>query len=755
MPPAATSLTICGFCTAAFVDMSPSDHYLSSQAHPQCAICIIGFADLVAYNVHMICVHGFIVCGNCPSFFGTTLALQLHYQDYPTHAPDIIVAPSHPTSMRPEAMQPPEESDDDSTSSDSESDGASQDVPEAIVETHEKTRPRVFRKALSETNVGDLEVEPEADELVIRWQQYSSPVDASPALLPAPGPLQDDFDDTCLELDPMLYDTSTSHQVPNENDQDAPLTYQRFRCPVCDESYYTLEVLSAHMWANGHGRFGSVDPTRGHRRGVSASHTAALAPASIAFTSTLARQTVSGVSNSSATLRIANAPSGSVLSVATTLRVPASGTASAMAAAPNTTLPARPSITPCPSTSAAAMESPPVQNGHVQMQQHMSTCFGQSQTPPPGKKPTGTEEYLKEPLPMETCPAPSQTSITRAAPPSAGAGPPVFPKAILIEQPEVASDVEAAVKSEAKPDDSIDTVTLINLEVKIVPNETIEIEQPAGSPVEGAVATVHLATTLSDEFEILEDISREDPESVNVVAQVDSQLNEPPTASVASFGLGIDPEAEITSVASSEIVSVVSLEDLPQTTQVSIPSYSVRDSTRGSGEGSSSAPELEQLSHSPPVEPEPRTVLPHSDVCTRGSTRVPSPFPCALSSDLNRLGSPPPSPPMMDASEVSSTFADTATMSMHRVSSYLGNTRHGVPTTAESIPQPQPAGPLPRAPPAGPSWHCRSCGKDPCDKPTATACGHIFCHQCIVKEIAETMQCPVCRKMFLLKLHVD
>ncbi|KAH9835430.1 uncharacterized protein C8Q71DRAFT_765851 [Rhodofomes roseus] len=55
---------------------------------------------------------------------------------------------------------------------------------------------------------------------------------------------------------------------------------------------------------------------------------------------------------------------------------------------------------------------------------------------------------------------------------------------------------------------------------------------------------------------------------------------------------------------------------------------------------------------------------------------------------------------------------------------------------------------------AGPSWHCRSCGKDPCEEPTATQCGHIFCYKCIVKEIAENLQCPVCQKLFLMKLDV-
>ncbi|KZT68404.1 hypothetical protein DAEQUDRAFT_333744 [Daedalea quercina L-15889] len=42
------------------------------------------------------------------------------------------------------------------------------------------------------------------------------------------------------------------------DDVDTPRTYDIFRCPVCDKSYYTLEVLSDHMLDNGHGRFGSV-----------------------------------------------------------------------------------------------------------------------------------------------------------------------------------------------------------------------------------------------------------------------------------------------------------------------------------------------------------------------------------------------------------------------------------------------------------------------------------------------------------------
>ncbi|KZT07995.1 zf-PARP-domain-containing protein [Laetiporus sulphureus 93-53] len=31
--------------------------------------------------------------------------------------------------------------------------------------------------------------------------------------------------------------------------------------------------------------------------------------------------------------------------------------------------------------------------------------------------------------------------------------------------------------------------------------------------------------------------------------------------------------------------------------------------------------------------------------------------------------------------------------------------------------------------PKASSWHCRSCLRDPCHQPTATTCGHVFCHR--------------------------
>ncbi|KAI0659417.1 hypothetical protein C8Q70DRAFT_140315 [Cubamyces menziesii] len=52
------------------------------------------------------------------------------------------------------------------------------------------------------------------------------------------------------------------------------------------------------------------------------------------------------------------------------------------------------------------------------------------------------------------------------------------------------------------------------------------------------------------------------------------------------------------------------------------------------------------------------------------------------------------------------------------------------------------------------SWSCRSCQRAPCIEPVATFCGHIFCRSCILLELGEHGVCPVCKKMFLLRLDV-
>ncbi|KZT68406.1 hypothetical protein DAEQUDRAFT_727984 [Daedalea quercina L-15889] len=97
-------------------------------------------------------------------------------------------------------------------------------------------------------------------------------------------------------------------------------------------------------------------------------------------------------------------------------------------------------------------------------------------------------------------------------------------------------------------------------------------------------------------------------------------------------------------------------------------------------------------------------------------------------------------PPKIEEEVVStiSTTTPSATMTTER------------PVAASA----SPANTVNQSKPTALSWHCRSCGKDPCEDPTATQCGHIFCRCCIVREIAERLECPVCHKMFLLKLQV-
>ncbi|KAI0820218.1 hypothetical protein BC628DRAFT_924417 [Trametes gibbosa] len=51
-------------------------------------------------------------------------------------------------------------------------------------------------------------------------------------------------------------------------------------------------------------------------------------------------------------------------------------------------------------------------------------------------------------------------------------------------------------------------------------------------------------------------------------------------------------------------------------------------------------------------------------------------------------------------------------------------------------------------------WNCRSCMTDVCTEPVATVCGHIFCRDCLIRELQDHGTCPVCKKIFLVKLDV-
>ncbi|KAI0715695.1 hypothetical protein C8Q72DRAFT_191458 [Fomitopsis betulina] len=104
-------------------------------------------------------------CTTCKTFIKDGRQFQKHMSrghQVPARPQTLpqLAAPGYVDSMRLEAersSEEPEESDG-SIDPDLENDGAS-----AMVETHEQVRPRIMRKALSETNVGNLQAEAEGE----------------------------------------------------------------------------------------------------------------------------------------------------------------------------------------------------------------------------------------------------------------------------------------------------------------------------------------------------------------------------------------------------------------------------------------------------------------------------------------------------------------------------------------------------------------------------------------------------------------
>ncbi|KAL6301410.1 hypothetical protein BKA93DRAFT_460673 [Sparassis latifolia] len=117
----------------------------------------------------------------------------------------------------------------------------------------------------------------------------------------------------------------------------------------------------------------------------------------------------------------------------------------------------------------------------------------------------------------------------------------------------------------------------------------------------------------------------------------------------------------------------------------------------------------------------------------------------------SRPASTLPSPPLSPGSRRMSV---TSAASVRRARSRLA-TLSDTDATVQNVPASTERARSASRTPKGLSWHCRVCLKNPCTEPTATMCGHIFCHSCIIKEIATNMQCPVCKKSMLLRLHVE
>ncbi|KAH9911805.1 uncharacterized protein B0H18DRAFT_1058858 [Fomitopsis serialis] len=159
--------------------------------------------------------------------------------------------------------------------------------------------------------------------------------------------------------------------------------------------------------------------------------------------------------------------------------------------------------------------------------------------------------------------------------------------------------------------------------------------------------------------------------------------------------------------------------------------------------------DVEDLSVSSSMRP-PDSVVTHASSVSNASEDLDSTFSAA------RIAAEKLDPPENTGVPSVSTGRTRGSISSEsRVSEEVSSVTASIATTGQSVPTPSnPAMSVPlRGSHVGPSWRCRSCGKDPCEDPTATQCGHIFCHSCIVKEIAENLQCPVCHKLFLLRLH--
>lgn len=157
---------------------------------------------------------------------------------------------------------------------------------------------------------------------------------------------------------------------------------------------------------------------------------------------------------------------------------------------------------------------------------------------------------------------------------------------------------------------------------------------------------------------------------------------------------------------------------------------------------------------------ETRPAEPQSDACSLGqSTRPPSPSECSDSNSAPRRPayrdiSRPPLTKIFGGRQSASACVSSSTQpgtSGYTCMTAMRTRTHAVccccfsansppksSITSAGRPSSTPDAYTSNAPrditerPAGLSWHCRSCGKHPCDRPTATACGHIFCYGCVV-----------------------
>jgi len=306
---------------------------------------------------------------------------------------------------------------------------------------------------------------------------------------------------------------------------------------------------------------------------------------------------------------------------------------------------------------------------------------------------------------------------------------------------------------------------------------TSEQEQSAKTPEvdlesdTGSVISVNSFSSTNSEVDALVAQAQALPHSLNMAVQCEDADEREEEASSDTYEYihaderSTDVDARAIYERPDSVISYVTETDLDSAVLSASSSARPLDSTATQASSSSNAArdmDAEQLDYPEDVMSESYVSAPLSYACTRGlSTRLES-----IDISMESASRPAASPSLIasdtsaDAPPVSTRQTRGSTSSRSGVSEDVSSITASVATSTRS-PTPTPSEPAASALPqgrsaaSGPSWHCRSCGKDPCEDPTATQCGHIFCYKCIVKEIAQSMKCPVCNKLFLLRLQAS
>ncbi|CAL1708835.1 unnamed protein product [Somion occarium] len=133
--------------------------------------------------------------------------------------------------------------------------------------------------------------------------------------------------------------------------------------------------------------------------------------------------------------------------------------------------------------------------------------------------------------------------------------------------------------------------------------------------------------------------------------------------------------------------------------------------------------------------------------------------PILSSVTLSTIGQPlVASLPSSEASDIQASVAPTQLANRISVSLNEQLAARGLPEeSAESRParlqSALSSGRTTLAPRPKQSFDCRICKSDP-EEPVATMCGHLFCHKCLIQELANHDRCPACDSMILLRLQV-